>query len=120
MARAHHNPRLGGIHPCCDWLRWAAPERLRYRTRRKQPEEMRRHLFGDETQRSPLLDAAHPGFPVPVRSDGASAVHEADSPRFRAHLKALGDFRYIAARGSAAEAAFLADAEALFANVLGG
>ncbi len=120
MGRAHHNPRLGGMHPCCDWLRWAAPERLRYRTRRKQPEEMRRHLFGAETQRSPLLDATHPGFPVLVRSDGASVVHEADSPRFRAHLKALGDFRHIAARGSAAEAVFLADAEALFAKVLGG
>ena len=47
-------------------------------------------------------------------------VHEADSSRFRVHLKALGDFQHIAPRGSAAEAAFLADAEALFAEVLGG
>lgn len=54
-----------------------------------------------------------------VRADGGSVVHEADSPRFRAALKTLGHFRHIAVRGSAAEAAFLADAEALFAKVLG-
>ena len=122
--RAHHNPRLlGGVDPCCDWLRWAAPEALPFSAGpRKLAEEMFRHLVADKTAdlRSPLLDATHPGFPVLVRSDGESVVHEADTSRFRAHLKALGDFQYIAPRGSASEAAFLADAEALFAEVLGG
>ena len=116
VGRGHHNPRrLGGLRPCCDWLRWAAPERLR----RQQQDETRKRPLGDETLRSPLLDASHPDFPVLVRGGDGSVVHEADSPRFRADLKALGDFRHIAARGSAAEAAFLADAEALLAKVLG-
>ena len=122
VKRAHHNPRLsGGIDPCCDWRRWAAPNTLSGLGRLKVSEEERRHLVADKTSglRSPLLDAKHPGFPVLVRSDGESVVHEADSSRFRAHLKALGDFQYIAPRGSAAEAAFLADAEALFAEALG-
>lgn len=121
VKRAHHNPRLsGGIDPCCDWRRWAAPNTLSRLGRLKVSEDKRRHL-ADETSglRSPLLDAKHPGFPVLVRSDGESVVHEAGSSRFRAHLKALGDFQYIAPRGSAAEAAFLADAKALFAEVLG-
>ena len=123
VKRTHHNPRLlGGVDPCCDWLRWAAPEALPSAGRLKLAEEMFRHLVADKTSdlRSPLLDATHPGFPVLVRSDGNSVVHEADSSRFRAHLKALGDFQHIAPRGSASEAAFLADAEALFAEVLGG
>lgn len=122
VTRAHHNPRLGGIFPCCDWRRWAAPDALPRLGGLKVSDERRRHQVADKTseRRSPLLDAKHPGFPVLVRSDGDSVVHEADSSRFRAHLKALGDFQHIAPRGSASEAAFLADAEALFAEVLGG
>ena len=121
VQRAHHNPRLGGIDPCCDWRRWAAPAALPRLGPLKVSEEKRRHLVADKTSslRSPLLDAKHPGFPVLMRSDGESVAHEADSSRFRTHLKALGDFQYIAPRGSAAEAAFLADAEVLFAEVLG-
>ena len=123
MVERTRHPRLFDIEPCCDWLRWAAPGALpQTSSRLPLSAELRQHLVADKASalRSPLLDAKHPGFPVLVRSDGESVVHEAGSSRFRAHLKALGDFQYIAPRGSAAEAAFLADAEALFAEVLGG
>ena len=122
MVERSRHPRLFDIEPCCDWLRWAAPGALpQTSSRLPLSAELRQHLVADKTSdlRSPVLDAKHPGFPVLVRSDGESVVHEADSSRFRAHLKALGDFQHIAPRGSAAEAAFLADVEALFAEVLG-
>ena len=115
--RDHRGPYRGcTIHPCDDWMSWAAPDRLRSNlgVSRLGPANAASRL------RSPVVDAKHPGFPVLIQSGGKAIVHERGSKRFKADLEALGFFDYIAPVGSTAEAEFLVAAADLFDRVLKG
>ena len=101
--------------PCGDWMRWAAPDAMRLAAMRVSAAKPAK----DTPLRSPVVDAAHPGFPVLVHFDGRGTVHERGSAQFRSHLKKLSFFERVAFAGGETGAAFLADAEALFDDVLG-
>ena len=111
--RTEHNPFDGRVcahFQCGDWMRWAAPGAVSRLSRTMST--------APNMRRSPLVGAAHPGFPVLIHSSGRSVVHENGSKRFRKDLKKLGFFEQIAPVGSEDEATFLGAAEGLFRQVL--
>ena len=121
--RAHHQRRFdSGVRPCCDWQRWATP--WTWTTRNswaRSSKKISQELFGaTPSPPSVLVGAVHPGFPIHIQTTGEGQVHETNSRRFRAALRQLAELEHVAARGSAAEAAFLARSESLFHRVLGG
>ena len=79
-------------------------------------------MDGDEApfdmQHSPLAAMPHPGFPILIKGDGMGMVHEEESRRFHRDVREVQVFERIAPVGSDAEAEFLAEAQALFAEVL--
>ena len=116
--RGPHNAldsRVCSDFPCGDWMRWAAPDAMRLAAMRVSAAKPAK----DTDLRSPVVDAAHPGFPVLVHFGGRGTVHEHGSARFRSDLKKISFFEHVAFAGGEAGAAFLADAEALFDEVLG-
>lgn len=116
--RGPHNAldsRVCGAFPCGDWMRWAAPDAMRLAAMRVSSAKPAK----DTPLRSPVVGAAHPGFPVLVHFDGRGTVHERGSTRFRSDLKKISFFEHVAFAGGEAGATFLADAEALFEEVLG-
>ena len=120
--RTEHNPFDGRIcahFQCGDWMRWAAPAKMRRVSKRAPADKGRKvNMAESSMRRSPLVGAAHPGFPVLIHSSGRSVVHENGSKRFRKDLKKLGFFEQIAPVGSKDEATFLEAAEGLFSQVL--
>ena len=117
--RGPHNPldaRICGWFPCGDWMRWAAPDAMRTFARGNRAARPGKN----SRLRSPVVDSTHPGFPVLVHADGRSDVHERSSAGYRSDLRKLGFFEHVAFAGGETESAFLEDAQALFAEVLGG
>lgn len=117
--RATHNPldaRVCGWFPCGDWMRWAAPDRMRAFARRVSTARPAK----DSLLRSPVVGATHPGFPILVHVDGRGTVHDRYSARFRSDLAKLGFFEHLVFTGSHDESAFIAEAQMLFDEVLGG
>lgn len=115
--RGPHNAldsRVCSDFPCGDWMRWAAPDAMRLAAMRVSAAKPAK----DTDLRSPVVDAAHPGFPVLVHYDGQGTVHERGSARFRSDLRKVSFFEHVAFAGGEAGAAFLADAEALFDEAL--
>ena len=116
--RGPHNAldaRMCSSFPCGDWLRWAAPDAMRLAALRFSSARPSKN----SPYRSPVVGARHPGFPVLVRVDGRSTVHRKGSMRYRDDVRKISFFEHVAFAGGEAGAAFLADASALFAEVLG-
>ena len=115
--RAPHNvldARMCTAFPCGDWMRWAAPAAMRLaalRTSAAKPAK-------DTPLRSPVVGAAHPGFPVLLHVAGRSTVHDRTSLEYRSDLRKISFFEHVAFAGGDAESAFLDDAVELFAEVL--
>lgn len=113
------------LYPCNDQAHWEAPHFQWFRAtsspaRAAANDDANSNDGADRALlRSPLAGAAHPGFPILIKREGAGVVHRAGSSRFRSDVKAIQVFEHIAPVGSDAEAEFLAEAEALFAEVLG-
>ena len=116
--RAPHNAldaRVCSSFPCGDWLRWAAPDAMRLAATHVSAAKPAK----DTPLRSPVVGATHPGFPVLVRVGGLGTVHERNTMHFQSDLRKISFFEQVAFAGGEAGSAFLADAEALFADVLG-
>lgn len=116
--RGPHNAldsRVCSAFPCGDWMRWAAPDAMRLAAMRVSAAKPAK----DTPLRSPVVSAAHPGFPVLVHFDGRGTVHERRSARFRSDLRKISFFEHVAFAGGESGAAFLGDAGALFDEVLG-
>lgn len=112
------------LYPCNDQVHWEAPHVQWFRASRTSAGGADADDAGSggadrALMRSPLAGAAHPGFPILIKRDGPGVVHRRGSSQFRADVKAIQVFEHIAPVGSDAEGQFLAEAEALFANVLG-
>lgn len=113
------------LYPCNDQVHWEAPHFQWFRAA-SAPAGITATDGADSDDgvdrallRSPLAGAAHPGFPILIKREGAGVVHRAGSSRFRSDVKAIQVFEHIAPVGSDAEGEFLAEAAALFAEVLG-
>ena len=105
--------------PCGDWMRWAAPHAWQ---RAMGGGSALAEAADDSADfgESPLVGAAHPGFPILIQGGGKPVVYERDSRRFDAELRDLGFPEHIAPVGSRAEDAFLDAADRLFSRVLDG
>ena len=122
--RDQHGPyRDCWLYPCNDRTRWEAPHYVQGRNGADGADARRRlSVDGDEApfdmQHSPLAAMPHPGFPILIKGDGMGMVHEEESRRFHRDVREIQVFERIAPVGSDAEAEFLAEAQALFAEVL--
>lgn len=119
--RDHHSPyRDCWLYPCNDRTRWEAPHYIQRRDSAGTPQRSNADedaLF--DMRHSPLAAMRHPGFPILIKGDGKGMVHEEGSRRFRRDVREIQVFERIAPVGTDAEAEFLAEADSLFAEVLG-
>ena len=106
-------------YPCDDWMRWAASDRdlATFGERRNRPASPKQPRTSLEPTTSPVLEAAHPGFPVLIWTDQGT-IHERESFGYRNDVRKLAYFDLLAPIGSDNEEAFLEAAEALFAREL--
>ena len=107
-------------YPCDDWMRWAASDRdlATFGERRNRPASPKQPRTSLKPTTSPVLEAAHPGFPVLIWADQEGTVHERESFGYRNDVRKLAYFDLLAPIGSDNEVAFLEAAEALFAREL--